>query len=230
MDKYYKNSQAFLNLNKINNISSKLMKYNEGKRIKRSSEFNNKIEHNKNISNLYTYEINLSPKISKYSMKKRHTLHSNSPLSSKTTKTNILMRRNINLFPENNNNTLYTHNLDTLNSYKDKLNNSLYGSQSRIRMNKSSKNFYPVSKIDIMNCNRNGTKINDINSLNSKYKNHLKRNNLLIDSFERFDNTYNKNRQLKNNYFNNTKSTEAKNRHIVNNSNINRLNMSTLKI
>ena len=155
MDKYYQNSQAFSNLNKINNISSKLMKYNEGKRIKRTSEFNNKIEHHKNLSNLYTYEINLSPKISKYSMKKRHTLLSNSPLSSKTTKTNILMRRNMKLFPENNNNTLYTHNLDTLNSYKDKLNNSLYGSQSRIRMNKSSKNFYPVSKIDTINYNRN---------------------------------------------------------------------------
>jgi hypothetical protein len=226
MDKYYQNSQAFSNLNKTNNINSKLMKYNEGKRIKRNIELNNKIEHNKNLSNLYTYEINLSPKISKYSMEKKHTLLNNSPLSSKTTKTNILMRRNIKLLPENNNNTLNTHNLDTLNSYKDKLNSSLHASQSRIRMNKSSKNFYPVSKIDIINRNRNGPKINEINSLNSKYNNHSKRNNLLIDSFEGFDKTYNKNRQLKTKHFINTKSTEAKNRHIVNNSNINRLNMN----
>ena len=136
------------------------------------------------------------------------------------------MRRNIKLYPENKNNTLYTHNLDTLNSYKDKLNSSLNASQSRIRMNKSSKNFYPVSKNDIINHNRNITKINDINSLNSKYNNHLKRNNLLIDSFEGFDNSYNRNLTLKNKHFGNTKSTEATNRHLVNNSNINRLNMN----
>ena len=226
MDKYYQNPQVFSNLNKINNISSKLMKYNEDKRIKRDSKFSNKIEHNQNLSNLYTYEINLSPKASKYGMKKRHTLLSNSPLSSKTTKTNILMRRNIKLFPENYNNTLYSNNLDTLNSYKDKLNSSLYVSQPKVRMNKSSKNFYPVSKIDIMNLNRNGTKINDINSLNSKYNNHLKRNNLLIDSFEGFDRSYNKNRTFKNKHFINTKSNETKRMHIVNNSNINRLNMN----
>ena len=226
MDKYYQNSPAFSNLNKISNISFKLKKYNEGKRIKRNSKFNKEIEHNKNVSNLYAYDIDLSPKVSKYNMKKRHNLLSNSPLSSKTTKTNVLMRRNIKLYPENKNNTLYTHNLDTLNSYKDKLNSSLNASQSRIRMNKSSKNFYPVSKNDIINHNRNITKINDINSLNSKYNNHLKRNNLLIDSFEGFDNSYNRNLTLKNKHFGNTKSTEATNRHLVNNSNINRLNMN----
>jgi len=226
MDKYYQNSQAFSNLSKLNNITSKLLKYSEGNRIKRNSEFNNKKYHNINLSNLNDYENNLSPKVSKFNMKKRHTLLSNSPLSSKTTKTNVLMRRNINLYPENKNNTLYTHNLDTLNSYKDKLNSSLYGSRSRIRMNKSSKNFYPVSKIDTINRNSNITKINDINSLNSKYNNHMKRNNLLIDSFEGFDNSYKKNRSLTKKHFANTKSNEARNRHIVNNSNINRLNMN----
>ena len=171
----------------ITDINTKLLRNKSAKRI------NNISHYHQNFTNINLLKNDLSPKASNYSLKKRQNDLNNSPMSTKTTKTNIQMNRNIKLFPESNN-TYYDNNLD---SYKDNLNTSIYTNYNvRKRMNKSSKNFYPLS-----NYNKN---------------NYLNKKNLVTDAPEEYDKNYYLSRRTKGKHYTITKSTETRNRYTIN--------------
>lgn len=193
MEKYsYPYSQA---ANSINDINTKLLKYNRNKSAKR---INNISHHHQIFTNINSLKNDLSPKASNYSLKKRQNALNNSPMSTKTTKTNIQMNRNINLFPDRYNTYYDNNNLD---SYRDSLNTSIYTNyEARKRMNKSSKNFY------LANNNKN---------------NYLNKNNLVNDLSEEYDKTYYLNRTAKSKHYTCTKSTETRNRYNINKNKVN---------
>ena len=117
----------------------------------------------------FNKKANFSPKSLNTSKEARYRFYNNSPLSSKTENISKYNGKKLNLFPNDNIN----NRMKQLNEYVsiDKMNNSLYTSNSR--MNKSLKNFYPSSKFNYLNRNN---ELNDsfgrtLNNNNQNYKN-----------------------------------------------------------
>lgn len=223
MEKYsYTYAQRFSN---PNNINAKLMKYNRNKSVTRKQDGS--------LYNLNSYKLESTPKAIKQNIKKKYNIINNSPISTKTTNPTNQNFRNLKIFNENS--SFYNRDkLATLNSHQDNLNNSLYTSHSR--MNKSSKNFYPSSKIGYINLN-NRKRINDVKSMNSniKYLNNNLLNNSLDDDLDslNYKNIRNNNyiKMTNNNIRHlNQKSNENINKYInnnkINNSNNNYSNLT----
>jgi len=193
MEKYsYPYSQA---VSSISDINTKLLKYNRNKSAKRLTNISH---HHLNIASINSLKNDLSPKASNYTLKKRQNDLNNSPMSIKTTKTNFQTKTNINFFPDRYSTYYDNNNLDT---YNDNLNTSIHTAyEARKRMNKSSKNFNPLSKVGFSNNNRNS---------------YLNRNNLVTDVPEEYDRTYYLNRTTKGKHYTTTKSTETRNRYHI---------------
>ena len=137
MEKYaYPKSKAFFH---SNSIKSKMLRYNRNNSSLLNLEKGTNIFKNSYIS---------SPESLKQSIDKRYNIN-NSPISTKTVNLNNNNNNlKLKIFHENHIN-LHKKNISSLNPLKDKVNNSIYTTNSR--MNKSTKNFYPSTKIDYIN-------------------------------------------------------------------------------
>ena len=198
-----------------NNNNSKYVKYFKNKNSYSNKEIliNNKINNlnNKKVSNLNSYKIGSPPQTLKHSVEYKYNILNNSPISSKTTNINNQYERNLKLLRHNHDSFTNKNKLSTIISNKDKLNNSLYTTNSR--MNKSTKNFYHSGKFDIMNNNKMSDKYN------------INKKNILNDSFENNFNSSNyKNITIKN-VFNNPSIN--KNNHYIKMTNNNIRNINT---
>ena len=143
------------------NISSRIVKYNRIQSANRNER--------KNLNNNKRIGIDSSP-----SLLKRSLINNNSPISSKTENMNDF--RNPRLFHDYS--TFIKRSKYRMPSitHKDKLNNSIYTSNSRI--NKSSNNLFPRSRIESFN--NNG--INNIYAIDSKIRYYNSNNNNYLNN------------------------------------------------